>query len=118
MTWVRLEVGSNWGELFYAYPGERLNENGMNDTGNALLLHEGLETAVRFPDDWGAVVALRSKTSTFLYHHGDGKAFGVTRRWGFEMDVHGMAAWIPIESVDVVLGFATRARDSKEGAKR
>ena len=87
MTWVKLEVGNNWGELFYRYPSDRLNASGTNETAHALVLAEGLETAVRFPDDWGAVVRLVSQQ-----------------------------LWIPLEAVEVVHGFACRVCDLKEKA--
>lgn len=118
MTWVKLEVGNNWGDLFYVYPGERLNAFGTNETENALSLSEGLETAVRFPDDWGAVIRLTSKVERFRYNDMGHEHSGETRRWGFEQDVHGVAVWIPIEEVEVVLGFVSRVRESKGTATR
>jgi len=116
MTWVKLEVGNNWGELFYRYPGDRLNASGTNETAHALVLAEGLETAVRFPDDWGAVVRLVSQQEPFRYHDMGHECSGTTKRWGFEFEVHGIQLWIPLEAVEVVHGFACRVCDLKEKA--
>jgi len=118
MTWVKLEVGNNWGALFYTYPGERLNAKGQNDAGNALVLKEGLETAVRFPDDWGAVVRLESKPEPFRYFDMGRECRGETKRWGFLWEVHGLPVWIDLESVEVAAGFASRVRESKGVAAR
>ena len=119
MSWVTLEVGNNWGDLFYTYPGEKLNANGINDTDNALQLHEGMQIAVRFPDDWGQVVELVSKRQTFSYGDMGQTHTGTTLRWGFEVEVHGLKVWIPLESVQVPQDFARRRkeRDAAVGAK-
>lgn len=113
MTWVKLEVGNNWGDIFYTYPGERLNESGTNNPSNALVLREGIDTAVRFPDDWGAVVRMTSKVERFSYWDMGHECSGETKRWGFEVEVHGLPCWIPLETVEVVLGFVSRVRESK-----
>jgi hypothetical protein len=116
VSWVRLEVGNDWGQAFYTYPGERLNATGTNETDNALVLCEGMTTAVRFPDDWGAVVDLSSRPERFSYSDMGREHSGTTKRWGFEWDVHGLKVWIPIESVDVCQGFASRRREVREDA--
>lgn len=115
--WVKLEVGNNWGCSFYAYPGELLKDSGTNEPRNALMLREGLETAVRFPDQWGQVVRLVSRKVGFHYSDMGHEHYGETRRWGFEIDVHGVSVWIPLEAVEVVRGFVPRVRDSEGKAE-
>lgn len=108
MTWVKLEVGDDWCDLFYTYPGERLNSSGTNETRNALQLREGMTIAVRFPDNWGAVVDLQSRPEKFRYSDMGHEHHGTTKRWGFEQDVHGVKVWIPLEHVEVPHNFALR----------
>lgn len=115
MTWVRLEVGNNWGSFYYTYPGERLNAFGTCETENALVLTEGFETAVRFPDQWSAVVPLVSKLESYRYSDMGREYSGPTKRWGFEFEVHGLKIWIPLEKVDVAAGFAPRFSETKKG---
>ena len=118
MNWVRLEMGNNWGDFFYTYPGERLNASGTNDTDNAIVFRTGMTTAVRFPDDWGAVVDLVPREERFSYSDMGHECSGTTHRWGFEWDVHGVKVWIPIEEVEVCAGFALRRRDCAEADSR
>lgn len=111
MPWVTLEIGNNWGDLFYTYPGEKLNANGQNETANALQLYEGMPIAVRFPDNWGQVVELVSKKESFSFNDMGNTCAGTTLRWGFEVEVHGLKVWIPLESVQVAEGSARRRRE-------
>lgn len=105
---MRLEVGNNWGSLFYTYPGEQLNSSGTNETRNALQLREGMTIAVRFPDDWGAVVDLVPKAEEYRGSDMGREYMGTTQRWGFHFDVHGLQVWIPLESVEVSADFCLR----------
>lgn len=114
MTWVKLEVGNDWGALFYTYPGERLDSSGTNATRNALELREGLDVAIRFPDGWGSVVALVPRVESFRYSDMGHEHTGQTTRWGFEADVHGLKVWVPIESVEVAQQVALRRWEAQE----
>ena len=111
MTWEKLEVGNNWGALFYTYPGERLNSSGTNATENELDLRSGIVIAVRFPDDWGSVVELSGRLELFSFQDMGHECSGETTRWGFEFEVHGLPVWIPIEQVEVAVGSLQRKRD-------
>lgn len=118
MTWAKLEVGNNWGALFYAYPGELINSSGTNATENELELRAGISVAVRFPDGWGSVVELSGRLERFSFFDMGRECSGETTRWGFEFEVHGLPVWIPIEQVEMAVGSLRRKRDQREGSPK
>lgn len=109
--WVTLEVGNDWMVIFYTLPGERLNAHGTNDTQNAVLLEEGRELSVRFPDgavETRALVARRVATRASDHGH----RYDVTQvQFGVNVEVHGILVWVPIECVQVRRSALQRRRD-------
>jgi hypothetical protein len=98
---VTLEVGNDWHSIFYTFPGERLNEYGTNNTQNAVLLAEGQVIEIRYPDRFVEALPLEARRSTVNYSDHGHTCEAQQALFGLRVWIHGVHAWLPIESIEV-----------------
>lgn len=110
--WVRLEVGNDWGVVYYTYPGERLTKHGTasHDLGLDLAPHVGSVIDVRWPD--GAIrpgqLAHKSYESSVSDH---GKSYPVrVDIYGLEWTARGVQCWVDIDKVEIRRIFKVRGK--------
>jgi hypothetical protein len=119
-SWVGLELGRNWGNIFYARAGEKWVD-GESEPKNGLVLTVGDETPVRFPSGTAIVVHLDSEVRKVVESDMGHEYRAELVFFGFWLDVDGLRLWVPLESVQIpprrfLTQIEARVRQCQAGA--
>lgn len=109
--YVSIEVGNDWGVVYYAYAGQSLTCDGFADRKLGLKLREGHAMQVMFPDGTTSTSRLSArKQYSTVSDHGKHSDVAYTE-YGFEGSYLGVPVWIPLEAVKVLKGSISSGKE-------
>ncbi|AKU97014.1 hypothetical protein AKJ09_03678 [Labilithrix luteola] len=102
MSWVRLERGNDWGSIYFALPGQRLNAHGQASAKTqGLPFFEGDEYRVRWPSGEETTESVTfGHYSERVSDHGNSYEVG-SMLPGFQLRARGVSWFVPIDAVEV-----------------
>lgn len=100
--WVKLEEHSDWGNIYFAFPGRGLRGPfGTADQKLGIRLNKGDRIRVRWPDLWITEEYIVNKiVSSDVSDHGNSYKVESLLH-GFETTVHGITFWVRLSEVEV-----------------